>query len=32
MSKIIEIGPEARKKLTEGVDKMADAVVSNFRP
>ena len=25
MSKIIEIGPEARKKLTEGVDKMADA-------
>jgi chaperonin GroEL len=32
MSKIIEIGPEARKKLTEGVDKMADAVVSTLGP
>ena len=32
MSKIIEIGPEARKKLTEGVDKMADAVVATLGP
>ena len=32
MSKIIEIGPEARKKLTQGVDKMADAVVSTLGP
>ena len=32
MSKIIEIGPGARKKLTEGVDKMADAVVATLGP
>ena len=32
MSKIIEIGPEARKKLTGGVDKMADAVVATLGP
>jgi len=32
MSKIIEIGPEARKKLTQGVDKMADAVVATLGP
>tara|TARA_Y100000310_G_scaffold73406_1_gene69538 strand:+ start:1146 stop:2780 length:1635 start_codon:yes stop_codon:yes gene_type:complete len=32
MSKIIEIGPEARKKLTQGVDKMADAVVTTLGP
>ena len=32
MSKIIEIGPEARKKLTEGIDKMADAVVATLGP
>ena len=32
MSKIIEIGPEARKKLTEGVDKMADAVIATLGP
>ena len=32
MSKIIEIGPEARKKLTQGIDKMADAVVTTLGP
>jgi chaperonin GroEL len=32
MSKIIEIGSKARKKLTEGVDKMADAVVATLGP
>jgi len=32
MSKIIEIGPEARKKLTQGIDKMADAVVATLGP
>ena len=32
MSKIIEIGPEARKKLTKGIDKMADAVVATLGP
>jgi len=32
MSKIIEIGPGARKKLTEGIDKMADAVVATLGP
>ena len=32
MSKIIEIGPEARKKLNDGVDKMADAVVATLGP
>ena len=32
MSKIIEIGPEARKKLSDGVDKMANAVVATLGP
>ena len=32
MSKIIEIGSKARKKLTEGVDKMANAVVATLGP
>ena len=32
MSKIIEIGPEARRKLTQGIDKMADAVVATLGP
>ena len=32
MSKIIEIGPEARKKLTQGIDKIADAVVATLGP
>ena len=32
MSKIIEIGPEARKKITQGIDKMADAVVATLGP
>jgi len=32
MSKIIEIGPEARKKLTQGIDKIADAVVTTLGP
>ena len=32
MSKIIEIGPEARRKLTQGIDKMADAVVATLEP
>ena len=32
MSKIIEIGPEARKKLTQGIDKMANAVVATLGP
>ena len=32
MSKIIENGPEARKKLTQGIDKMADAVVATLGP
>jgi len=32
MSKIIEIGPEARRKLNDGVDKLADAVVATLGP
>ena len=32
MSKIIEFGPEARKKLVTGIDKIADAVVSTLGP
>ena len=32
MSKIIEFGPEARKKLSAGVDKLADAVTSTLGP
>jgi chaperonin GroEL (HSP60 family) len=30
MSKIIEFGPEARKQLVNGIDKLADAVVSTL--
>jgi len=30
MSKIIEFGPEARKKLSAGVDKLADAVTATL--
>ena len=32
MSKIIEFGPEARKKLVKGIDQLADAVVSTLGP
>ena len=32
MSKIIEFGPEARKKLVEGIDTIANAVVSTLGP
>lgn len=32
MSKIIKIGPEARKKLVAGIDILADAVVSTLGP
>ena len=32
MSKIIEFGPEARKKLSAGVDKLADAVTATLGP
>lgn len=32
MSKIIEFGPEARKKLTSGIDQLANAVVSTLGP
>ncbi len=32
MSKIIEFGPEARKQLVEGIDTMANAVVSTLGP
>jgi chaperonin GroEL len=32
MSKIIEFGPEGRKKLVNGIDKLADAVVSTLGP
>jgi len=32
MSKIIEFGPEARKKLVKGIDQIADAVVSTLGP
>ena len=32
MSKIIEFGPEARKQLVAGIDKLADAVVATLGP
>ena len=32
MSKVIEFGPEARAKLVQGIDKLADAVVSTLGP
>ena len=32
MSKIIEFGPEGRKKLVKGIDILADAVVSTLGP
>ena len=32
MSKVIEFGPEARKQLVTGIDKLADAVVSTLGP
>jgi len=32
MSKVIEFGPEARKKLVSGIDKLADAVVATLGP
>ena len=32
MSKIIEFGPEGRQKLVNGIDKLADAVVSTLGP
>jgi chaperonin GroEL len=32
MSKIIEFGPEARKKLVDGIDKLANAVTSTLGP
>ena len=32
MSKIIEFGPEARRKLVSGIDKLADAVVTTLGP
>ena len=32
MSKVIEFGPEARKQLTSGIDKLADAVVATLGP
>jgi chaperonin GroEL len=32
MSKIIEFGPEARKQLVTGIDKLADAVVATLGP
>jgi len=32
MSKIIEFGPDARKQLVSGIDKLADAVVSTLGP
>lgn len=32
MSKIIEFGPEARKQLVSGIDKLADAVISTLGP
>ena len=32
MSKIIEFGPDARKQLVTGIDKLADAVVSTLGP
>ena len=32
MSKVIEFGPDARKQLVSGIDKLADAVVSTLGP
>ena len=32
MSKIIEFGPEARKQLVSGIDKLAEAVISTLGP
>ena len=32
MSKVIEFGPEGRKKLVSGIDKLADAVVATLGP
>ena len=32
MSKVIEFGPEGRKKLVDGIDKLADAVTSTLGP
>lgn len=32
MSKVIEFGPEARKQLVTGIDKLADAVVTTLGP
>jgi chaperonin GroEL len=32
MSKVIEFGPEARKKMSAGIDKLADAVTSTLGP
>ena len=32
MSKIIEFGPDARQKLVDGIDKIADAVVATLGP
>ena len=32
MSKVIEFGPEARQQLVNGIDKLADAVVSTLGP
>jgi chaperonin GroEL len=32
MSKIIKFGPEARTKLVQGIDKLADAVVATLGP
>ena len=32
MSKVIEFGPEARKKLANGIDKLANAVTSTLGP
>ena len=32
MSKIIELGPEARRQLVAGIDKLADAVVATLGP
>ena len=32
MSKIIEFGPEARKQLVSGIDKLSDAVVATLGP
>jgi chaperonin GroEL len=32
MSKVIEFGPEARKQLVAGIDKLADAVVATMGP